>query len=376
MKSSLKTRIAFAIFFLCIIITPLSGQTTIKPGATLVQVYSSNLYYEGPTWDQATQKLYFTTPNDAPYHIYRLDGTNQVSVWMSNSQRVNGTFLSIDGRLLTAETQSQKIGSYRIGANGPEDAQTIASDSSWYYPNDLCQRTQGDIYVTTPNWEGRPQGVYHINTQGTVTRIISDLARPNGIITSNDGTKLYVSDSDRKYWMVYPINTNGSIGSGSVFFNPGSGNTNDPDGMTIDENGNLYFMGKGGLWIVSPSGTQLDFISIPEFCSNITFGGSDGSILYITCEGKIYSLETNTRGANWAHTSNPTQPPGGLSGDVNRNGTVDIVDALLIAQYYVGLHPSNFNPDVADVNCSGSIDIVDALLVAQYYVGLISSFPC
>jgi lysophospholipase L1-like esterase len=63
-------------------------------------------------------------------------------------------------------------------------------------------------------------------------------------------------------------------------------------------------------------------------------------------------------------------------GDVNSNGTVDIVDALVIAQYYVGLNPSNFNAANADVNCSGAIDIVDALLIAQYYVGLISQLPC
>jgi hypothetical protein len=63
-------------------------------------------------------------------------------------------------------------------------------------------------------------------------------------------------------------------------------------------------------------------------------------------------------------------------GDVNSSGTIDIVDALLIAQYYVGLNPSGFNASVADVNCSGSIDIVDALLVAQLYVGLISQLPC
>jgi hypothetical protein len=63
-------------------------------------------------------------------------------------------------------------------------------------------------------------------------------------------------------------------------------------------------------------------------------------------------------------------------GDVNGSGTVDIVDALLIAQYYVGLNPQGFIAANADVNCSGGIDIVDALLVAQYYVGLISIFPC
>jgi hypothetical protein len=65
-----------------------------------------------------------------------------------------------------------------------------------------------------------------------------------------------------------------------------------------------------------------------------------------------------------------------LMGDVNGSGAIDIVDALLVAQAYVGLNPANYNANCADTNCSGSVDIVDALLIAQYYVGLISSFPC
>jgi endo-1,4-beta-xylanase len=78
-----------------------------------------------------------------------------------------------------------------------------------------------------------------------------------------------------------------------------------------------------------------------------------------------------------APTTAPTAAPAcSLTGDVNGNGTVDIVDALLIAQLYVGLNPSGFNASCADVNCSGSVDIVDALLIAQLYVGLISNFPC
>jgi len=63
-------------------------------------------------------------------------------------------------------------------------------------------------------------------------------------------------------------------------------------------------------------------------------------------------------------------------GDVNNSGAVDIVDALQVAQYYVGLNPAGFNSGVADVNCSGAVDIVDALTIAQLYVGIISSFPC
>jgi glucuronoarabinoxylan endo-1,4-beta-xylanase len=72
----------------------------------------------------------------------------------------------------------------------------------------------------------------------------------------------------------------------------------------------------------------------------------------------------------------PTWFYGQSPGDVNNNGSIDIVDALLIAQYYVGLNPSGFSSSAADTNCSGGIDIVDALLVAQLYVGLITEFPC
>ncbi|MCW8965689.1 MAG: glycoside hydrolase family 3 C-terminal domain-containing protein, partial [Candidatus Pacearchaeota archaeon] len=77
-------------------------------------------------------------------------------------------------------------------------------------------------------------------------------------------------------------------------------------------------------------------------------------------------------GLNYGNTI-PTTPPGTL-GDVNNDGSVDIVDALLIAQYYVDLNPANLNPEAADTNCDGQIDIVDALLIAQYYVGLSDSF--
>ena len=62
-------------------------------------------------------------------------------------------------------------------------------------------------------------------------------------------------------------------------------------------------------------------------------------------------------------------------GDTNHDTRIDIVDALLIAQFYVGLNPSNFDAILADTDGNNSIDIVDALLISQYYVGLISEFP-
>lgn len=66
-------------------------------------------------------------------------------------------------------------------------------------------------------------------------------------------------------------------------------------------------------------------------------------------------------------------PPQGTRGDVNEDDSIDIVDALLIAQCYVGLS-SCPSTSIGDTNCDGTIDIVDALLIAQYYVGLINNF--
>jgi hypothetical protein len=63
-----------------------------------------------------------------------------------------------------------------------------------------------------------------------------------------------------------------------------------------------------------------------------------------------------------------------LPGDVNEDGIVNIIDALLCAQAYVGLDPPNFNPACADTNCDGIISIMDALLIAQYYVNIVSGF--
>ena len=62
-------------------------------------------------------------------------------------------------------------------------------------------------------------------------------------------------------------------------------------------------------------------------------------------------------------------------GDVNSSDGINIVDALLIAQYYVGLDPENLDLNAADVNADSNINIVDALLIAQYYVGLITELP-
>ena len=61
---------------------------------------------------------------------------------------------------------------------------------------------------------------------------------------------------------------------------------------------------------------------------------------------------------------------------MNNDGNVNIVDAMLIAQYAADLNPAGFNSANADVNCDGNITINDALLVARYAAGLVTSLGC
>jgi beta-glucosidase len=102
----------------------------------------------------------------------------------------------------------------------------------------------------------------------------------------------------------------------------------------------------------------------------INYGDSNYNPLY----SFGYGLSLSGTTPETAQTTPPTQAPGTNLGDVNNDGSINIVDALLAAQFYVGLNPANFDQSRADVNCSGNIDIVDALLIAQYYVGLIDKF--
>ena len=104
----------------------------------------------------------------------------------------------------------------------------------------------------------------------------------------------------REELAAHPIKDDGTVGPGELFFDPKTENRGDPDGMTIDEHGNLYFTGRGGVWAVDPAGKALGFIPVPEFCSNVTFGQEDGRTLYLTCSKKVYALEMKVRGGQFS----------------------------------------------------------------------------
>lgn len=272
---------------------------TVAPGAHLITVYQDNRFFEGPTWDPGSGKLFFTAAGPTT-QILRLCSPGHVEVWLDHTQGVNGTCLSRDGRLLGAQVQAHRIVSYAFGSRGLTDARVLYHNPGLNQPNDVCEAPNGDIYFTDPDFGKRRQSAVYVLRGGKATRIITDLPLPNGLKVSRDGGILYVSDSHLKLWRCYPVRPDGTVGPGRIFFDPDTPDRSDPDGLTLDEAGNLYGTGRGGVWVVRPDGRPLGLIPIPEFCSNVTFGGPDGRTLYVTANRTVYSLAMRVRG--WQFT--------------------------------------------------------------------------
>jgi gluconolactonase len=279
--------------------------TTVADGAQPTGVYEEDAFFEGPAWDPATGKLYFTAFKKDNQQILRLDGNKKATVWMDKTQGVNGMRLSRNGRLLGAQAYGHNVLSMKIGASGPEDVKSLTANlqgQTYNQPNDLAEAPNGAIYYTDPDFKGkRRSAVYYLSPEGKASRIITHLKIPNGILVSNDGKTLYVADSFEKRIYSYAIKPDGSVDEEAVkiFFDPDTENRNDPDGMSSDAEGNLYFAMRGGVWVASPEGKTLGFIPIPEFTSNVGFGGKDGKTLFITCSKKVYALEMKVKGAQF-----------------------------------------------------------------------------
>ncbi len=133
--------------------------------------------------------------------------------------------------------------------------------------------------------------------------------------------------------------------------NPPSGTTYDPEA----DGTRMQSLGTHEHW---------NNTSSKQYSRNL---GTGNGIELVTAGGSV-----PTAGPTAVPTITPTAGPAGTLGDTNGNSAVDIVDALLVAQYYVGLNPANFIVANADVNRDGSVTIVDALRIAQCYVGLVS----
>ena len=170
-------------------------------------------------------------------------------------------------------------------------------------PNDVVVKSDGSIYFTDPPYgvkeEQREldfQGVYRIAPDGTLTLLVNDFDRPNGLALSPDEKILYIADTNRRHVRAFDVQSDGALKNGRVFAELKSDKGGGPDGMKVDTKGNLYVTGPGGTWVFDSTGTHLGTIVTPEEPANCAFGGKDNKTLFITARTSVYRVKVKISG--------------------------------------------------------------------------------
>lgn len=280
--------------------------------AKLFKLAEGFQFIEGPVWVRDGGYLLFSDPNHNT--IYKYTEPGDLSVFRDKSgysgtdidrysqPGSNGLALDGHGRLTIAEHGNRRIS--RLDRNGKLSVVAAAyRQKRLNSPNDLVYRSDGVLYFTDPPF-GLPEfyedpakelpfsGIYSV-VNGELRLENRDLIGPNGLAFSPDEKYLYVDNWDpaKKVVMRYPVRRDGRLGSGEKFFNMnGAPGKEALDGLKVDEHGNLFVSGPGGVWIISPDGRHLGTIVAPNLPANFAWGGADGRSLYLTARGVLYRM--------------------------------------------------------------------------------------
>ena len=163
-------------------------------------------------------------------------------------------------------------------------------------PNDLWVDPNGGIYFSDPRYgtdddkEMDGDHVYYVSPDRTeVRRVADDLVRPNGIVGTTDGSRVYVADHGAGRTYVYTPTDDGSLSDKRLFASQGA------DGMTLDEMGNVYLTGQD-ITVYDPNGVRIASIAVPETPANLAFGGASGTTLFITARTSLYAVGMTVTG--------------------------------------------------------------------------------
>lgn len=295
-----------------------------------IEVLSSGfLWSEGPVWVPEKEHphggylLFSDIPNN---RVVRWDEGKGAETWLKPSGYTgaepyggepgcNGLLLNAEGQLISCEHGDRRLSVLTKGG-GKRTLVDNYQGKRLNSPNDVCLGSDGKtLYFTDPPY-GLPKrwddprrelefcGVYRLSHDGEITLLTTEMTRPNGIAFSPDFNTLYVaqSDPDAALWKSFPVKDDGTIGEGTVFHDATEafkkGLPGLPDGLKLDEKGNLWATGPGGVYIFAPNGKLLGRISTGERTANCAWG-NDGTVLYMTADTYLCRIITKTKGAGW-----------------------------------------------------------------------------
>ncbi|MDE0010252.1 MAG: SMP-30/gluconolactonase/LRE family protein [Candidatus Poribacteria bacterium] len=273
--------------------------------APVEQIATGCQFTEGPLWHAVERFLLFS---DIPANkMRRWDADAGMTVFRDPSGKSNGLTYDKGGHLIACEHANRRVS--RTTADG--QVLTIASHyegKRLNSPNDVVVKSDGSIYFTDPPYglsaaygvesekELDFQGVYRLAPNGdTLTLLVDDFDRPNGLCFSPDESILYINDTERMHVRAFDVQPDGTIANDRVFGEE-EGDTGKPDGMKADIHGNVYLTGPDGIWVFAPDGTHLGIILVPERAANLAWGGDDWKSLFITASTSVYRVECKVAG--------------------------------------------------------------------------------
>ena len=271
--------------------------SVVADGAKVEKLAGGFKFTEGPAAD-AKGNIFFTDIPNNRIHKWSLDGSplrGKLSTFRENSGGANGLYFDKKGNLLACEG-----GGRRLVSIDPKGNVTVLADKyqnkKFNSLNDLWIDPKGGVYFTDPRYGRRDnldqdgEHVYYLAPdRNSMVRVIDDMVRPNGIIGTRKGKRLYVADHGGKKTFVYTINKDGTLSNKKLFAPEGS------DGMTIDNEGNIYLT-TNAVAVYSKKGEKIETIKVPEGPANVTFGEKDKKTLFITARTSLYSVRMRVKG--------------------------------------------------------------------------------
>ena len=273
------------------------------PGdAAIDRIAAGFAFSEGPVWTNG-YLLFNDIPNSRTVRLRELPEGSEVTTFRSPSDKANGMSIDHEGRLIVCEGDSRSV----TVVSDDGRATTLVDrfeGKRFNSPNDLAIKSNGEIYFSDPIYGLPPgdekeldfNGVFVTDGVGNLRLVSDDFDGPNGLALSPDEKTLYVIDSGRRHVRALYLDEDGTVSGSNVLLDINEPGIVTPDGIKIDQLGNMYCSGPRGVWIADPSGEMLGRIITPESPANMAWGGDDWSTLYITSQSSIYRVQMLVNG--------------------------------------------------------------------------------
>jgi gluconolactonase len=259
-------------------------------------------FTEGPLWLPDGSLLF---QDEKASRTCRVGPDGVSSVVREQTRGANGQTFAGDGRIVFCEQDGRRVSRMNADGSGVETVVETWQGQRLNSPNDIVCRSDGLIYFTDPPYGVKPedrslhfQGVFALDTLGSLRLLADDFEKPNGLAFSPDERTLYVNDTGRYQVRAFDVEPSGGLAAGSsrVFAHVDPVTPGGPDGLKVDREGRLYVAVAQGIWVYSPAGQLLGILGLPKRPANLAWCDPDARALAITAQDTVYRVRLKAAG--------------------------------------------------------------------------------